>query len=80
MNQLSRIFLLLIATLHLPATARPNIITIFVDDMGYSDLSCFGGDLVRTDNLDRLATEPSPPAKTHTAGASLHFSTTARTT
>jgi uncharacterized sulfatase len=57
MNQLSRIFLLLIATLHLPATARPNIITIFVDDMGYSDLSCFGGDLVRTDNLDRLATE-----------------------
>ena len=34
---------------------RPNIITILVDDMGFSDLGCFGGE-IDTPNLDRLGT------------------------
>ena len=33
---------------------RPNIIVILVDDMGFSDLGCYGGD-IPTPNLDRLA-------------------------
>ncbi|MDA8743056.1 sulfatase-like hydrolase/transferase [Rubripirellula amarantea] len=33
---------------------KPNIITIFIDDMGWADLSCFGG-TVQTINIDRLA-------------------------
>ncbi len=36
---------------------QPNIITVFIDDMGWSDLSCFGGDVVKTENIDRLAGE-----------------------
>jgi len=36
---------------------RPNIITVFIDDMGYSDLSCFGGKAVETQHIDRLAAE-----------------------
>lgn len=37
-----------------PPSERPNIIVILVDDMGYSDPGCFGGE-VQTPNLDRLA-------------------------
>jgi arylsulfatase len=33
---------------------RPNILLILNDDMGYSDLGCYGGE-VRTPTLDRLA-------------------------
>src|SRR3954469_10288702 len=36
------------------AAKRPNIIVILADDLGYSDIGCFGGD-VRTPNLDALA-------------------------
>lgn len=37
-----------------PAGKRPNIVLILADDMGYSDLGCYGGE-VRTPNLDGLA-------------------------
>ena len=40
--------------LSLIGQARPNVIVVLVDDMGYSDLGSFGGE-VRTPHLDRLA-------------------------
>jgi arylsulfatase len=36
------------------AAEKPNIVFILADDMGYSDLGCYGGEIA-TPNLDRLA-------------------------
>lgn len=36
------------------AAERPNIVVIMTDDMGFSDLGCFGSE-IQTPNLDRLA-------------------------
>ena len=36
------------------AAKRPNIVTIVLDDVGFSDLGCFGSE-IRTPNMDRLA-------------------------
>lgn len=35
---------------------KPNIIVIMADDMGYSDLGCYGGE-IETPNLNRMAAE-----------------------
>ena len=45
--------LLAVSTLH-AAGKKPNILLIIADDMGYSDITCFGGE-VQTPNLDALA-------------------------
>ena len=40
-----------------PPPTRPNIVFIFIDDMGYGDLSVTGNKDVQTANIDRLAAE-----------------------
>ncbi|MCR9293261.1 MAG: sulfatase-like hydrolase/transferase [bacterium] len=40
-----------------PSDGKPNVITVFIDDMGWSDLSCYGGTRATTENIDRLAEE-----------------------
>ena len=36
---------------------QPNFIIILADDLGYGDLGCDGGKVIRTPNLDRMAEE-----------------------
>ena len=38
-------------------SSQPNFIVIFVDNMGYGDLGCFGSPKIKTPNLDQMARE-----------------------
>ena len=48
------VWIILIGCAESEAPSPPNIILIMSDDMGYSDIGCFGGE-INTPNLDRLA-------------------------
>lgn len=37
--------------------AKPNIIFVLVDDMGWTDLGCYGSSFYETPNIDKLASE-----------------------
>src|SRR5260370_21459816 len=39
------------------ASARPNILFILADDLGYADVSCYGRRDFTTPNIDRIAAE-----------------------
>lgn len=36
---------------------EPNVVVIFIDDMGYADPGCFGNPLISTPNIDKLAAD-----------------------
>jgi arylsulfatase A-like enzyme len=40
-----------------PSPAKPNIIFLLADDIGYGDVGCYGAKLVKTPNIDRLAAQ-----------------------
>jgi arylsulfatase A-like enzyme len=48
------VFICFFLPLFLIGQSRPNIIIIMADDMGWSDIGCYGGE-VETPNIDRLA-------------------------
>jgi arylsulfatase A-like enzyme len=45
-----------VSVLAAASTQRPNVIVIMVDDMGFSDLGCYGSE-IHTPNLDRMAAQ-----------------------
>jgi arylsulfatase A len=42
---------------HAKDAAKPNIIFLLADDLGYGEVGCFGQTKIRTPNIDRLAAE-----------------------
>lgn len=52
--------LLLLSSLVIPHAsfaARPNILYILADDLGYGDLACYGGRIIQTPRIDRMRAE-----------------------
>lgn len=37
-----------------PASAKPNVVLILIDDLGYGDMSCNGHPFIKTPNIDKL--------------------------
>ena len=55
---MKKIFVLLAAVLSAAVSARqPNVVVIFIDDMGYGDIGPYGATKQRTPHLDRMAKE-----------------------
>lgn len=52
-----------------PTADLPNIVLIFVDDMGYGDLGCYGNKLNQTPNIDRLAAQGQRWTSFYASGA-----------
>ena len=72
-NKIIQIFLLLIISIiynplqaQLKKNNRPNILLIVADDLGYTDLGCYGGD-IKTPNIDLLAAKALLFTNFHTA-------------
>jgi len=51
------------------AAQQPNIIFIFIDDLGWKDIGCYGNDFVETPNIDRLAADGLRFTDFYAAGA-----------
>ena len=41
----------------LPDRERTNVVLIYIDNVGWGDLACYGNPVIRTPNMDRLATQ-----------------------
>ncbi len=49
--------------------AKPNIVFIFVDDLGWGDVGCYGNDFIDTPNIDQLAKDGMRFTDFYAAGA-----------
>jgi arylsulfatase A-like enzyme len=49
--------------------AKPNVVLIYADDLGYGDVGCYGAERVDTPHIDRLAEEGRLVTDAHSASA-----------
>jgi arylsulfatase A-like enzyme len=50
------------------AAERPNVVFILADDLGYTDVACYGSEYYRTPRIDRMAAEGMRFTDGHTCG------------
>ena len=48
---------------------KPNLLLLYVDNLGYGDLGCYGNKLNKTPNIDRLAAEGQRWTSCYSSGA-----------
>ncbi len=58
-----------VATAEAESAQPPNVVIIFIDDMGYADIGPFGCEAYETPNLDRMAAEGKVFTDFHSATA-----------
>lgn len=51
------------------AVSKPNVILIFIDDLGWKDIGCYGNDFIETPRIDKLAHEGMRFTDFYAAGA-----------
>ena len=51
------------------ATEKPNVVFIFVDDLGWKDIACYGNQLAETPHIDQLAADGMKFTDFYAAGA-----------
>lgn len=69
LNIITALFLALAAGPAAAEPAKPNIVLIFADDLGYGDVGSYGATKVKTPNIDRLAGEGRRFTDAHSASA-----------
>lgn len=57
MNTIFKTILTCLITNMIFAQQKPNIIYIYADDLGYGELGCYGQKVIKTPNIDKLASE-----------------------
>ena len=65
-----------LAPTSLVAATRPNIVLVFIDDMGWGDFSCFGNQDAQTPRIDRMAREGTRFERFYVCGSVCHPSRT----
>lgn len=68
---LAALLLVPLAALHAAddKSAKPNIVIILADDLGYGDISCYGATKIKTPHIDQLAREGMKFTDAHTAAS-----------
>lgn len=68
-RMISRSLAVLLATAFAAAAQPPNIVFILADDLGWSDLGCYGSTFYESPHLDRLAADGLRFTRAYTAGS-----------
>ena len=63
----SIVLLLITATAYSAVAKTPNVVIVISDDQGYGDLGCTGNPIIKTPNIDHLASESSGLSDYHVA-------------
>ena len=67
-------FLLLVSI----SGARPNIVFIYADDLGFGDLACYGHPYAKTPALDKLASEGTRFTQAYAGGQTCNLNQRSR--